>query len=180
MSGKAAHSLSATNLAVHHHLNCDLYPHYVYHGCGSAPDADADADAYGDAAHGPSALLKAQFERGLEWERRLFKWLDDSDQLLKINSTVTDGYALRETIGWDTRQHFFIAGLVFWPPNDAFAHTYDRNGFTDDPVKFGLAKPDLVEILRRPDGVVLWRVIDAKSSKAMKVSYTLTRLYTPS
>jgi hypothetical protein len=165
---KAAKSLSATNLAVHHHLNCDLYLHYVYHG---SPGSDAD----GDTTHGPSALLSAQFERGLEWERRLFKWLDDSDLLLTILSPVTDGLALRTTIECDERTHFFIAGLAFWPPNDAFAQTYDYHGL--DAVRFGLAKPDLVEIQRRANGVILWRIIDAKSSKAMKVCSVFALFY---
>jgi hypothetical protein len=169
-SNKAAKSLSATNLAIHHHLNCDLYLHYVYHGTADESDAAAvsveadDADA--STPHAPSALLKAQFERGLDWERRLFQWLDDADELLTIVSPRTDGKALLATLECDARTHFFVAGLAFTPPNAAFAQTYDRAGA--EPVVFGTAKPDLLEIRRRADGVIVWRVVDAKASKGMK------------
>jgi hypothetical protein len=165
---KAAKSLSATNLAIHHHLNCDLYLHYVYHGTADADDDAAVSVEADDAStpHAPSALLKAQFERGLDWERRLFQWLDDADELLTIVSPRTDGKALLATLECDARAHFFVAGLAFTPPNAAFAQTYDRAGV--EPVVFGTAKPDLLEIRRRADGVIVWRVVDAKASKGMK------------
>jgi hypothetical protein len=83
-----------------------------------------------------------------------------------IVSPRTDGKALLATLECDARAHFFVAGLAFTPPNAAFAQTYDRAGA--DPVVFGTAKPDLLEIRRRADGVIVWRVVDAKASKGMK------------
>jgi hypothetical protein len=170
MPCKAANSLSATNLAIHHHLNCDLYLHYIYHGCEPIAEPVPPNEAATNAAPSVqlhSELTKAQFERGMEWERRLFKWLDDSDLLLTILPRRTDSQALQEIIDIDERDHFFIAGLGFEPPNKAFAMTFGN--FDREPIKFGFAKPDLVEIQKQPDGTVLWRVIDAKSSKSMKV-----------
>jgi len=38
------------------------------------------------------------------------------------------------------------------------------------PVNFGLAKPDLVEVVHRENKIV-WKVIDGKASKAVKVCY---------
>lgn len=163
MPCKAAKSLSATNLAIHHHLNCDLYIHYIYHGCKPDEVQDGTPGPYS----GFSELVKAQFERGLDWERKLFKWLDDQDMLLTILPALTDANTLLTIIDFDVRDHFYIAGLAFKPPNETFEMTYARNDKT--PVQFGVAKPDLLEIKRQEDGTILWRVIDAKSSKSMKV-----------
>ena len=162
MPCKASKSLSATNLANHHHFHCDLYLHYIYHGTEDAPSSTAS---------GPSELAKAQFERGIDWETGLYKWLDDQELLLTVESGVLDVLALQTLIEYDERDHFFITGVAFWPPNDAFAERYDREG--NVPVKFGLAKPDLLEVRKTQDGTVLWRIIDAKSSKEMKVSIDL-------
>jgi hypothetical protein len=159
MPCRAAKSLSATNIATHHHLSCDLYLHYVYHGCG-VPEAKGVAD-------GPSEFAKAHFERGLGWEGRLYAWLDEQGLLSTIMSGPMDGKELRALLELEDRDYFFLTGVSFWPPNAAFALTYEHNGL--DPVRFGLAKPDLVEFKRQEDGIFVWRVLDAKASKEMKV-----------
>ncbi|KAJ7668719.1 hypothetical protein DFH06DRAFT_207163 [Mycena polygramma] len=150
--------LSATNLAVHHHLSCDLYLHNAYHRV-------QDSDSHN--AQDPSELAKANFERGLEWEALLFSFLDQEDLLLTIPSTPVDGDVLSANIEADERDHFFVAGVAFWPPPEL------RQRFLDagtDPVNFGLAKPDLLEINRTPLGIT-WKVVDAKASKAVKTSH---------
>lgn len=159
-------TLSATNIAAYHHLNCDLFLHNIYHGSA------------GGSSHGvvpPSELSEAQFERGLDWESALFKWLgNEVNSLLQVPSTPLQAEYLRENIEFDDRDHFFIAGLTFWPPQDAFASEFAKEG--NDPVTFSLAKPDLLEITRSKDGNgVTWKVIDAKASKAVKVRMSFGR-----
>ncbi|KAJ6593412.1 hypothetical protein B0H19DRAFT_921449 [Mycena capillaripes] len=149
--------LSATNLAAHHHLRCDLYLHNVYHR--TSRDSRKAED--------PSELTKANFERGLDWEELLFSFLDRENLLLTIPPTPVDGNILSANIEADDRDHFFVAGVAFWPPPEL------RQRFLDagtDPVNFGLAKPDLIEINRTPLGIT-WKVVDAKASKAVKTSH---------
>jgi hypothetical protein len=157
-------TLSATNLATHHHLSCDLYLHYLYHGTNSQTKT---------TPHVPSELSKAQFERGLGWEAKLYKWLDEQELLLTVVSGVVDTDALQALIDCDERERFFITGIEFWPPNEDFKAEFERN--RTDPVLFGLAKPDLLEIVRTEDGSIVWRIIDAKASKEMKVRLALSR-----
>lgn len=156
MDGK--HSLSATNLSVYQHLNCNLYIHNVYNGSSQGTP---------DTTSSPSELTKAQCQRGLDWETSLYSWLGRSHLLLKVPSIPLEASSLLENIQADDRNHFFITGLSFWPPQarlaEMFAHTQT------EPFNFGLAKPDLLEIKRTNDGVITWRVLDAKASKHVKV-----------
>ncbi|KAJ7099528.1 hypothetical protein B0H15DRAFT_878098 [Mycena belliarum] len=149
--------LSATNLAVHHHLSCDLYLHNIYYRRAKADAQD------------PSELAKANFERGLDWESCLFSFLDGPgiDLLLTVPPTPVDADTLRANIEADDRDHFFVAGVAFWPPPELNKRFLDAGS---DPVNFGLAKPDLLEITRTPHGIT-WKVVDAKGSKAVKTSH---------
>lgn len=153
-TGKA--SLSATNIAIYHHLNCDLYLWNTYNEPITTTDSPQDLPE----------LSKAQFHRGEDWESTLFAWLDQSNLLLRVPPIPMEADVLMENILADDRDHFFIAGLRFWPPQDAFTKRYEALGF--QPVKFGLGKPDLVEVVRK-NGKVVWKVIDAKASKTVKV-----------
>jgi hypothetical protein len=87
--------------------------------------------------------------------------------LLTVMAPPLDGDDLRDLIMLDERDHFYIAGLSFWPPKDKLAAEFARAGTT--PVEFSLFKPDLLEIIREEDGFITWRVIDAKASKGIKV-----------
>lgn len=162
---KLSRNLNATNVANYHHFHCNLYLHYLHHGVQTDPSLTTKK---------PSELSKAQFERGLDWEAALYKWLDDQELLLTIESGVLDAPALQEMISCDERDHFFITGLQVWPPNEAFAERFVNEGH--EPVKFGLAKPDLLEIWKTDNGTVGWRILDAKSSKEMKVCNFLNNL----
>ncbi|KAF8806577.1 hypothetical protein BYT27DRAFT_7101537 [Phlegmacium glaucopus] len=159
MDGK--HSLSATNLAVYQHLNCDLYIHNVYNG--------ASQNTTDTGTSSPSELTKAQYKRGLDWESSLYSWLDRSKLLLKVPSMPLEASSLLENIQADDRIHFFITGLNFWPPQAKLAEMFARA--RTEPFNFGLAKPDLLEIKRTKDGVIGWRVLDAKASKHVKTSH---------
>jgi hypothetical protein len=161
MRGKA---LSATNCSVHHHLKCDLYLHNVYHGTPTVSVAQSH----------PSELSKAQFERGNDWESTLLSWLDDQGLLLTVLSSPLDADDLLGMIEMDDRDHFYIAGLSFWAPKDKLDAEYFRAG--TKPVKFGLFKPDLLEITRSTDGYITWKVVDAKASKFVKVLYYTSRI----
>ncbi|CAK5281681.1 unnamed protein product [Mycena citricolor] len=150
--------LTATDLANYNHLNCDLFLHNAYHRRLSLKINNASSG---------SELSKAQFARGLEWEQScLFPYLDRSNQLLTIPGPI-DGSSLSANIEADDRDHFYIAGVSFWPPSQ-LEERFREGGF--DPVKFGLAKPDLLEITRTPTGVT-WKVIDAKAAKTVKTSH---------
>jgi hypothetical protein len=155
-------SLSATNLATHHHLQCDLFLYNVYHGSSSD---------YRHAAANTSELTKAQFERGNDWEGSLLAWLDEQGLLLTVRSSVLDADDFKAIIEFDDRDHFYVTGLSFWPPQAAFDQEFLRAGAL--PVSFGLFKPDLIEITRMPAGTVTWRVIDAKASKGVKVIFAM-------
>ncbi|KAJ7169129.1 hypothetical protein C8R43DRAFT_876262 [Mycena crocata] len=146
--------LSATNLAVHHHLSCDLYLHNTYHRRDKA---------YQDH----SELVTAQFKRGLDWEACLLPFLDRENILLTIPPSAIDGATLSANIEADDRIHFFVAGVAFWPPPELKQRFLDAGA---DFVNFGLAKPDLLEITRAQNGII-WKVVDAKASKAVKTSH---------
>ncbi|KAJ7503041.1 hypothetical protein B0H11DRAFT_1906826 [Mycena galericulata] len=147
--------LSATNLANHHHLNCDLYLHNIYHRLDGKPSGVQD----------PSELAKANFVRGLDWEQScLLPFLDRENLLLTIPPSPVDGTVLSANLEADERDHFFVAGLAFWPPTELKQRFLDAGTV---PVNFGLAKPDLLEITRTPQGIT-WKIVDAKASKAVK------------
>jgi hypothetical protein len=61
-----------------------------------------------------------------------------------------------------------VAGVTFWPPQEAFDAIFRQHSSPN--IKFGLAKPDLIELWRDGNGKITWRVIDAKASKEAKVS----------
>lgn len=148
--------LSATNLATYYHLNCDLYLHNVYHQ-SSGPESVL-----------ASQVVQAHFNRGMDWEKLLFRWLDNHCLLLPIPSVPIQAEGLAARILADSRDHFFVSGLTLRPPQQAFHELFREKGNED--VTFSVAKPDLLEIFRTADGTVVWRVVDAKSSENVKVS----------
>ncbi|KAF7428775.1 hypothetical protein PC9H_008007 [Pleurotus ostreatus] len=149
--------LSATNLATYYHLNCDLYLHNVYHQ-SSGPESVL-----------ASQVVQAHFNRGMDWEKLLFRWLDNHCLLLPIPSAPIQAEDLAERILADSRDHFFVSGLTLRPPQQAFHELFREKGNED--VTFSVAKPDLLEIFRTADGMVVWRVVDAKSSENVKASH---------
>ncbi|KAF8070719.1 hypothetical protein FPV67DRAFT_1624405 [Lyophyllum atratum] len=157
MPGTGKASLSATNLAVHHHFNCDLYLYNAYH-----------RPRIPGSYHETPELTRAQWQRGNDWEKSLFAWLARENLLLTVPSKPLDSTVLLENIQADDRDHFFIAGLTFLPPQEMLDARFHETG--RDPLIFGLAKPDLLQIIRTRDGVK-WKVIDAKVSSGIKTSH---------
>ncbi|KAL5512604.1 hypothetical protein ACEPAG_3257 [Sanghuangporus baumii] len=165
-------SISATTLAVHHHLQCDLFLYNSYHGSVASNSVGSKSNLRHTRRTEPSELLKATFSRGNRWEETLFAWLDRKNLLLHVLSNVLSGREIEEIIeiALDERDHFYVAGLSFEPPVEAFESRYHRES-RKSVVEFGIAKPDLVEIRRDNDGTIWWRVIDAKSSADVKTSH---------
>ena len=158
----AQRGLTATTLAAYHHFQCDLYLHNTY----NTPSRRGKSGNPGQPE--PSELTKATLNRGNTWETKLFSWLDDNGLLLRVYGGFLDGDGIREVISVDERDHFFVAGLSFVPPADTFERKFRERGHK--PVRFGVAKPDLVEI-KRVGNDVLWQVVDAKSSGNVKVRW---------
>ncbi|KAJ8463776.1 hypothetical protein ONZ45_g17464 [Pleurotus djamor] len=150
--------LSATNLALYHHLNCDLYLHNVYHRPADETDAQDGVP--------PSSRTQAHIERGLRWEQTLFTWLADQLLLLELPEDALPPEQIVDMIRNDARDHFFVVGLTLHPPQDFFNRLYDQGGL--DRVMFSVAKPDLLEIFRPSRDTIIWRIIDAKSSDNVK------------
>ncbi|KDR72127.1 hypothetical protein GALMADRAFT_74428 [Galerina marginata CBS 339.88] len=149
--------LTATNLAAFQHFGCDLYLHNTYHGVP-------------EATHNPHVVARLDtaqllFKRGMDWEITLFTWLEKAGLLLRMPSAPLDSELFIEGILADDRLHFFIAGITFWPPQSELDRRFSDNDV--NPIHFGLAKPDLIEIQRK-DNKIFWRVIDAKASKQAK------------
>jgi len=151
-------SLTATNLSIYQHLSCDLYIYNIYNGQGTTATETSASD--------PSELSKAHFQRGLDWETCLYSWLDQSNLLLKVPHVPLEQATFRENLQFDDRDHFYVTGLSFWPPQRELDARFTT--FRSEPLNFGLAKPDLLEIRRTETGFQ-WRVIDAKASKSVKV-----------
>ncbi|KAJ3748603.1 hypothetical protein DFH05DRAFT_580966 [Lentinula detonsa] len=160
MNGKG--SFSATDLARYHHYNCELFIYNTYNGV-------ENPRAHIDQAHdSPTMLDAAQFKRGNDWEAHLLTWLDEENLLLTVPSHPLKGEDFVENVLADERDHFFVSGISIMPPQEHFDEMYRKAGL--EPVKFGLAKPDLIEVVRSQDGV-MWKVIDAKASRAVKTSH---------
>ncbi|PPQ63036.1 hypothetical protein CVT24_005982 [Panaeolus cyanescens] len=154
--------LTATNLAEHQHRQCDLFIYKTYHQPSLTPLSGKQPRT------GTAELTKAQFQRGMDWEGVLFTWLRQSGLLLRVPAIPLEPSHLLENIQLDDRQHFFISGLSFKPPQEQLNSIYEEMG--ENPVDFGLAKPDLLEITKTASGIQ-WRVIDAKASKYVKTSH---------
>lgn len=164
-------SISATSVAIHHHLRCELYLHNTYHASPATP-ATPNSKGKGKEKNGSPGVTetaKATMARGNDWEKALLRWLDEQGLLLRVMCTNLNGDEIQELIELNEgRDHFFVAGLAFSPPKEAFEERfreYDRK-----PVGFSIAKPDLLEVKKGEDEVIRWRVIDAKSSMDVKVS----------
>lgn len=136
----------------------DLFIYNTYNG---------SEDPSNNAYRSLPKLTEAQFLRGGDWETCLLEWLDDEDLLLTVPSRPLTGDELVENILADERNHFFMAGISIMPPQEKLDEIYRKAGL--EPVKFGLAKPDLVEITHLPDNKVMWKIIDAKAAKLVKV-----------
>jgi len=146
---------TATDLGSHFHFSCQLALWNTFH------------QTRGDKSNGQtfSSRTKATFSRGRTWENNLVKRLDEQGLVLKRSSKES----LRSQIEKDPRDHFYIIGASFKDEN-LFREQYRALGVS--PILFGTFKPDFIEIWKRVEGdriVFEWHVIDAKSTKSVKV-----------
>jgi hypothetical protein len=160
-SGRAINISPATDVANFYSLNCKLALFKSYH--------DHDRLWQADPSQTSSSLRQAIISRGCEWEDTLVKRLTEENLIL----TFSEDTPFLSQIENDPRAHFFVIGAKFRDP-DLFREEYHSRGTF--VVAWGTFKPDFIEIWKKiEDGnlVVEWRVIDAKSSKFMKVNYPL-------
>ncbi|KAH6869217.1 hypothetical protein BKA70DRAFT_1131921 [Coprinopsis sp. MPI-PUGE-AT-0042] len=158
-------TVSATEVSKYQHLQCDLYLHHITRSSFSKRSRDNVAvdDSVDDVA-------QPHIARGHIWERKLMAWLEDGNHLLTVPSNIATSITLRENILADDREHFFVAGIVFNPPNDVLAQQFTEQG--EIPVIFRTMKLDLLEI-RREKGRIVWTVIDAKASSFVKTTHQI-------
>ena len=153
--------LTATDLASYYHLACQLSLWNAFHK-GHKPNKNP---------HRVSSLRKATFARGNEWEETLVERLETQNLIFRFNPNDS----FQSQVESDPRMHFYVIGASF-KIEDLFADEFWARGTS--PVAFGSFKPDFIEISKRVKNGKLqfeWVVIDAKSSKAVKV-YTLPAL----
>jgi hypothetical protein len=152
---------TATDLSGYFHFSCQLALWKGYH------EGRQQTQKRGSLA----SRTLATFSKGFAWEERLVKRLEDNGLILRFSTTVS----FEDQVRNDPRSHFFIIGASF-KKEDLFKDEYVVRG--QAPVAFGAIKPDFIEIWKRvEDGklVVEWHIIDAKSSKAVKVLSLLPR-----
>ncbi|EJD55311.1 P-loop containing nucleoside triphosphate hydrolase protein [Auricularia subglabra TFB-10046 SS5] len=153
--------ITATNLAIYHHLHCDLYLHLSY--SSRQPSQKAQKVV--------SEIALAQFQKGDIWERTLFDSLDAQGILIRVEvDTPLSGLQLAQLLVEVPQTETYISGLTYLPPT--FESEFASRGVR--PVIFSVAKPDLVKVTRASiEGVetIIWEVIDAKSSKHVKTSH---------
>lgn len=147
--------VTATDIGSFYHLSCQLALWKTFHN-GHQP---------GRGGRRISEITRATFTRGDEWERIVVRRLEEQNLILRHSASVPFDSEVEN----DPRNHFYVIGGSFRREN-LFKNEYISRGFQQ--VTFGTIKPDLIEVFKRvEDGklIVEWRVIDVKSSKAMKV-----------
>lgn len=153
--------ITATNLAIYHHLHCDLYLHLSYRSRQPSQKAQNVV----------SETALAQFQKGDLWEKMLFESLDARGMLIRVDDeTPLSGIRIAQLLVEVPQTETYISGLTFLPPT--FESEFTSRGAL--PVVFSVAKPDLVKVTRTSvEGaeIVVWEVIDAKSSKHVKTSH---------
>lgn len=156
--------LSPTNIATYHHNNCQLYLHNTYH---------RTLDGGEKKQIEPSSMTAAQFQRGLDWEDSLFRTLSSLDKLVRVDPSVPKtAIEIRDIIleaGASANSTKYIINLTFQSPS--FTQELLQYGSSPSGVAFGVAKPDILKITRHDDHEIIWEIIDAKSSSALKSSH---------
>lgn len=148
---------TATDLGSHFHYSCQLALWKTFH------------QKLGEKIPGQvhSARTRATFSRGYSFENSIIKRLDELGLVLKFSKKES----LEAQVANDPRDHLYVIGSSF--KEDAlFRDEYLARGVT--PVSFGMFKPDFIEIWKRVvDGKLIfeWHVIDAKSTKSIKVQF---------
>jgi len=165
--------LSPTRLAIYHQNHCDWYLHQSFHGLAAAPVQDAATAPSGNPSEvATPAITTAHFQRGIEWEARLFDHLERQGQLLRLPPQTITQKQIRDIIieSVTVRNICYISNVVFQSPS--FEEELAEFRSAPFPHRlFGIAKPDLIQVNRLETGEITWEVIDAKSSTSIKTSH---------
>jgi hypothetical protein len=151
---------TATDLGSYFHFSCQLALWKGFHE-GRQPGLKRGFP-------GPRTL--ATFSKGFAWEERLVRRLDEKGLILRFSGATS----LETQITSDPRNHFYIINASF-KEEGLFKEEYISR--RQAPVEFGTIKPDFIEIWKRIEKdklVIEWHVIDAKSSKAVRVYSLVT------
>lgn len=154
---------TATDLSAYYHFSCQLALWKGFH------EGRQQTQKRGS----PGSRTLATFSRGAAWEEKLVKTLEDKGLISRFSSTIS----FEDQVRSDSRNHFFVIDASF-KKEELFKDEYVARG--QAPVAFGTIKPDFIEIWKRVDEgklIVEYHIIDAKSSKAVKV-YPLTIVLT--
>jgi hypothetical protein len=162
--------LSATRLATYHQNHCDWYLHQSFHRLAAVPAQEAViAPSSNPSEVTALGITTAHFQRGIEWETRLFDHLERQGQLLRLPQQTTTQEQIRDTIieSVSVKNICYISNLIFQSPS--FEEELAEFRSTPFPHRlFGVAKPDLIKVNRLETGEITWEVIDAKSSTSVK------------
>ncbi|KAG8771212.1 hypothetical protein FRC16_005981, partial [Serendipita sp. 398] len=193
--------LSPTNLANYYHNQCNLYLHNVYHRRDridlkshketQTNDAQRQRQRQpGQSTQTASALVTAQYQRGIKWEARLFRSLENHNVLIRVppssDSTPQSPKQIRDILLdgskhlMEIEDHVYITGIVFQSPS--FESELEEHGSPKGSIAFGVAKPDLIKLTliksannkgsKSTGRMIEWEVIDVKSSTTLKSSHT--------
>jgi len=165
--------LSPTRLAIYHQNHCDWYLHQSFHRLAAIPAHETVTAPAGNPTEvTPPAITTAHFQRGIEWEARLFDCLERRGQLLRLPPQTITQEQIRDTIieSVSVKNICYISNLIFQSPSfeEELAELHSA------PLTrrlFGIAKPDLIQVNRLETGEITWEVIDAKSSTSVKSSH---------
>ncbi|KAJ3181160.1 hypothetical protein HDU87_001289 [Geranomyces variabilis] len=118
-------------------------------------------------------LASARFSKGNKWEDHLKATLLRQGLLLRAPASIATASDLIQLVLADGRSHFYVVDLSFDAPR--FDRELASRGLAADAVRFGVFKPDFLEINVDLDGNAAvkfrWRVIDAKASRRVKISH---------
>jgi hypothetical protein len=152
--------VTATDLASYYLLNCKLSLRKNYQ--------DYETRRGAGRSDRSTPLSTARISRGEEFERSLVQRLEAENLILR----VTEEEDFVAGVESDQRTHFYVVGAAF-RDGGLFREEYRSRG--TDPVGFGTFKPDFIEMWKKnaEDGkpVIEYRIIDAKSSRRMKVHF---------
>jgi hypothetical protein len=117
-----------------------------------------------------SASIIAQFQRGLDWKAFLFHRLSLLDQLVCVDPSMPKtAIEIRDIILQATasaNSTKYVVNLTFQSPS--FTQELLQYGSSPSGVAFGVVKPDILKVTRGDDHEIVWEVIDANSSSALK------------
>ena len=173
MEASPTSPLSPTRLAIYHQNHCDWYLHQSFHRLPVIPAQEpAIAPSGGPSEVTAPAITTAHFQRGIDWEARLFDCLERRGQLLRLPPQTITQEQIRDTIieSVSVKNICYISNLVFQSPS--FEEELAEFHSAPFPRQlFGIAKPDLLQVNRLETGEITWEVVDAKSSTSVKTSH---------